>query len=124
LWAWLDDHPSVRAEPALRDWVVQVRRSGLVAGSVPQTRALLEQVLAVLAELPAEGIGLPVFADRILHDPHSLDDGRRLTGVVLQALGCLAGIEPGAGAEARRDLWQRFGVEPRAVVVRARGWAA
>jgi uncharacterized protein (TIGR02679 family) len=115
LWRWLAAHPSVRAEPALDDWVALMRRGGLIAGSVAQTRHLMEQALAVLAVLPADGVSLPVLADRVLHDPHALDDGRRLSGVVLQAAACLTGGVPGEGAAARRELWQRWGVETDAL---------
>ncbi|HEY6794927.1 MAG TPA: TIGR02679 family protein [Kineosporiaceae bacterium] len=123
LWAWLESWPAVLAEPALLDWVALVRRGGLVAGSVARTRQLLEQALAVLSRLPAEGIGLPVLADKVAHDPHALDDGERLSGTVLQALACLTA--PGSvdvlagqlldGTEARRALWRRFGVETDAL---------
>ena len=111
LWDWLETCPSVRAEPALNDWVALIRRGGLIGGSVRATRRLLEQALAVLAALPADGVARPVLADRVLHDPHALDDGRRLGAVVLQAVACLTGGAPGEGAEARRQLWQRWGVE-------------
>jgi len=30
LWTWLDRHPVVAAQPALRDWVAGVRRAGLI----------------------------------------------------------------------------------------------
>jgi len=115
LWSWLGEHPLVAAEPALQDWVDQLHRAGLVAGSVPQTRSLLEQALAVLAALPADGVGLPVLADKVLHDPHALDDARRLTGVVLQALACLTGVALDHGSDGRRRLWQQAGVETDAL---------
>jgi uncharacterized protein (TIGR02679 family) len=114
LWAWLEGHPVVRAEPALQDWVAQLRRAGLIGGSVPTTRALLERALAVLAAIPGEGIGLPVFADRVLHDPHALDEGHRLATTVLQALCCLTGTTPHDAAD-RRAVWQRLGVETDAL---------
>jgi len=98
LWSWLGEHPLVAAEPALQDWVDQLHRAGLVAGSVPQTRSLLEQALAVLAALPADGVGLPVLADK-----------------VLQALACLTGVALDHGSDGRRRLWQQAGVETDAL---------
>lgn len=105
LWAWLES--SVAGEPALLDWVAHLRSTGLVGGSVPRTRELAERALTVLAALPADGIPLPVFADRVLGDPHGLDDGQRLTGVVLRALAFLLDDVPGES----RETWRRMGVE-------------
>ncbi|WP_202806036.1 TIGR02679 family protein [Actinopolymorpha alba] len=110
LWNWLDNHPVVRSEPALRDWVARVRRAGVVEGSVPQTRRLLERALAVLGALPADGLPLPAFAESTCGDEHGLDDGRRLSTLVLHALATLYDEPEPANAEHRRQLWERAGV--------------
>ena len=110
LWDWLAHHPVVAGQPALLDWVESVRRAGLVGGSVQRTRALLDQVLLVLAELPAAGVPLPVLAERTSRDPHALDDGTRCATLVLRALATLYALPPPSDVVERRRLWERAGV--------------
>lgn len=110
LWDWLFAHPVVAAQPALADWAEATRRSGVLGGAVERTRAELDRVLRVVSALPATGEPLPVLADRLLGDPHALDDGSRCSGSVLRALAVLYGIDPPEDAGARRELWQRAGV--------------
>ncbi|TMR42106.1 TIGR02679 family protein [Actinomadura geliboluensis] len=110
LWEWLADHPVVRGEPELAQWVDDVRRQGLVMGSVPTTRSLLERALKVLAALPSDGRPLQAFATDLFGDSHALDDGGRLPGLVLRAQAIRYGIEPPADASERRGLWERSGV--------------
>lgn len=110
LWDWLDGHPQVRAEPGLAPWAAAMRAAGVVGGSVSRTRALFEQALAVLAALPADGRPLPAFADAVAGDPHALDDGTRLSTVVLRALATLRDEPVPADAEQRRAAWDRVGV--------------
>lgn len=110
LWRWLAEHPVVIERAALGAWVTGVRAAGLLGGSVAATRGQLAQALAVVAELPADGLPRPTFAARVLHDPHALDDGRPLAGMVLRAVSCLVGLEVAGGAEARRRLWDAVGV--------------
>ena len=110
LWEWLAHHEVVAAQPALRDWVEQVRRSGVVDGSVELTRELLESALRVLRALPAEGMPLPALAESVLGDPHALDEGTRIGGLVLRALAAIYGLDAPAGSGQRRQLWERAGV--------------
>ncbi|EID52337.1 TIGR02679 family protein [Saccharomonospora xinjiangensis] len=110
LWDWLDTHPEVRRQPALASWAQQVRRAGLVNGSVGQTRDILATVLAVLARLPAEGQPLPAVASEVTGDPHALDDGTRLGNLVLRALATIFGAPMPATAYERRVLWEQAGV--------------
>jgi len=110
LWGWLERHDLVSAEPALRPWVETTRVAGVVGGSVPRTRVLLEEVLAVLAVLPDEGRSLAEVAADRCGDPHALDEGRRLPAYLLRALACRYGTTPPADAEQRRALWERAGV--------------
>jgi uncharacterized protein (TIGR02679 family) len=110
LWSWVGRQPAVTAEPVLRAWAGDVRRAGVIGGSVQATRELLEQALAVLAALPAEGRPLPALAADVVRDPHALDDGRRLSGLVLRALATLYAVPVPEGAQARRALWERAGV--------------
>ena len=108
LWTWLREHPVVRAQPVLAGWVDGVRAVG--SGDLVRTRMDLERALAVLDRLPAGGRPLPAFAEDVLHDPHALDEGTRLGGLVLRALAVLHGTAAPDSAEARRALWERMGV--------------
>ncbi|UQA91936.1 TIGR02679 family protein [Streptomyces halobius] len=111
LWAWLDGHGTVRAQPALADWAAACRAAGLVGGSPERTRALLTDALAVLAALPAQGEPLPAFAARVLKgDSHALDDGTRLSSLVLRALATVHDTDPPQSAADRRALWDRAGI--------------
>jgi uncharacterized protein (TIGR02679 family) len=110
VWAWLAAHPVVRAQPVLATWAHDIKRSGVVGGSVPRTRELLAKALNVLAELPAPGDPLPVLADRVLKDTHALDDDTRLSALVLRALALIYDVPPPVNAQERRALWERAGV--------------
>ncbi|MFG2226340.1 TIGR02679 family protein [Streptomyces sp. NPDC048644] len=111
LWAWLDAHDAVRAQPALADWATSCRATGLVDGSPGRTRALLTDALAVLAALPSHAEPLPVFAARVVRgDSHALDDGTRLSSLVLRALAALHNTDLPQSAADRRALWIRAGV--------------
>ncbi|HEV7652506.1 MAG TPA: TIGR02679 family protein [Actinophytocola sp.] len=110
LWAWLTHHAVVAEQPVLLDWVEVVRRAGLVGGSVARTRSLLEQVLRVLAALPAAGVPLPVLAERTLQDTHALDDGTRCATLVHRALAAIYAVPPPSDVTERRRLWERAGV--------------
>ncbi|MFC5143629.1 TIGR02679 family protein [Streptomyces aureoversilis] len=111
LWAWLAGHDVIRAQPVLADWATACRAAGLVGGSPERTRELLTDALAVLAALPAQGEPLPAFAARILRgDSHALDDGTRLSSVVLRALAAVYGTDTPQAAEDRRRLWACAGI--------------
>jgi len=110
LWAWLEGHPVVGAQPALVDWVAAVRRAGLVDKSVSRTKEELERALRVLAELPAAGVPLPVFADTVLGETHALDEGKRCANLVVKALSVLYDVLPPVDAPERRALWERAGI--------------
>ncbi|GAB3893566.1 hypothetical protein GCM10029964_070550 [Kibdelosporangium lantanae] len=123
LWDWLAHHLVVREQPALLDWVAGVRQTGVVDGSVVRTRQVLDQALRVLAELPATGLPLPVLAERVLRDPHALDDGTRCAKLVLRALAAVYDVPVPIDAAQRRHLWERAGVadDELSVVVLAAG---
>jgi uncharacterized protein (TIGR02679 family) len=110
LWDWVAHHPVVLAQPALADWAAALRRGGLIGGSVPCTRDVVGRALAVLAQLPAAGMPLPVFADTVLGDPHALDEDSRCAGLVLRALALIYDLAPPADAVQRRALWERAGI--------------
>ncbi|MEU1287643.1 TIGR02679 family protein [Kitasatospora sp. NPDC005856] len=111
VWGWLAGHDVVTAQPVLLEWVGHLRTNGLVDGSPERTRGLLTAALTVLAALPADGEPLPVLAARLLDgDSHALDDGTRLSALVLRALAVLYGTAVPEAAEGRRALWSRAGV--------------
>ncbi|MVU82284.1 TIGR02679 family protein [Nocardia sp. ET3-3] len=110
LWEWLFEHEVVRDQPALLEWAEATRRAGVIGGSVERTRAELEQALRVIRELPGAGTPLPVFAETVLGDPHGLDEGQRVQGLVVRALVALYGIDPPTGRAGLRALWERAGL--------------
>lgn len=100
--AGLPGHVAERVD-AERGWQ-RLRASGWTArlAGRPDPEALLAQAVAVLAALPAP----PRRADRrtlVAADPHALDDGTPLAGLVL----ALAGL---AGTRAR-PAWDALGVD-------------
>ena len=109
LWAWLDGHPVLAAQPALESWAAAVRRAG-ISGSVARTQEEVSQALRVIAELPASGVPLPVLSDRVLGDTHALDDGTRLAGLVLRALAAIYDVAIPENAQDRRALWEQAGI--------------
>ncbi|MFI6444585.1 TIGR02679 family protein [Kitasatospora sp. NPDC050543] len=111
LWRWLAGHEVVTAQPVLMEWAGHLRANGLVDGSPDRTRSLLARALTVVAALPADGEPLPLLAARLLDgDSHALDDGTRLSSLVLRALAVLYGTDVPDNAEDRRVLWSRAGV--------------
>lgn len=110
LWTWLEEHPVSTAQPVLAGWVTAVRDGGLIGGSLPRTRDELRKALRVLAALPTSGVPLPVLADKVLHDPHGLDEGTRCGGLVTRALATIYEVPAPKDAQQRRALWERAGV--------------
>ncbi|MGW0316083.1 TIGR02679 family protein [Streptomyces flavidovirens] len=111
LWDWLENHPTVRAQPALLTWTAHCRSTGLIDNSITRTRDLLTSALTVLSALPADGEPLPHLAARLVHgNSHSLDDGTRLSTLTLRALATLYDTGPPETAQQGRALWARAGV--------------
>ncbi|WP_445001134.1 TIGR02679 family protein [Halomonas mongoliensis] len=95
-------------------WLEDLRRGGqlkrLAGGSEGQGRRLLEQALAVLARLPAQGMTLSTLAAECLGDAHALDAGRPVSALVRRALarhwrGGVALANPD-----ERSIWAHAGV--------------
>lgn len=114
-WGDLHMHPALSIHPGLRDWLDRERSTGAAmrAGGGDPFK-LLHDALALLAVLPAEPPQtLARFA--AFHcdgDPHALDRDRPLDAVLRRALAALD-EEPGAdgaGAEARRARYDRWGL--------------
>ncbi|WP_280234517.1 TIGR02679 family protein [Nocardia cyriacigeorgica] len=110
LWAWLAGHEVVSAQPTLAVWAATMRRQGLIGGSVHRTRTELDRALRVLDALPSTGLHLPVFAQRVLDNPHALDEGSRLHGMVIRALAAIYDVDPPADALGLRAIWTLAGI--------------
>lgn len=128
-WVALARHRALDRHPRLAAWLERERATGGAtraasahagaaspvgpAGSAHEPFALLAATLNLLAHLPAEPPQtLPRFAAlRCVGDPHALDRGRPLDVILRRALAHLDGDEePGAGAEARRERYDRWGL--------------
>ncbi|MGI8984895.1 MAG: TIGR02679 family protein, partial [Acidimicrobiales bacterium] len=117
LWAWLARRagsvPLAAGDPdRLLAWVDSVRAAGVPGGDLARHRRRLEAALGVLAALPADGTGLAALATDVLGDPHALDRGRALAGLVLDAVAHTRDRPRPTDAEAARLLWEEVGVAP------------
>lgn len=99
----------------LARWLDSLRRSGALAraaklaGRVPGD--LLEAALRVALALPARGELLAVFAARQAGDPHALDAGTPLGGLLLRAAAAVSGVRDLPDSSAgRRELWRAVGI--------------
>lgn len=111
LWSETRAHPIFLERLELLPWLEELETSGLLhrlGGG--HERELLEEALAVLAVLPAEGSRLAVLANELLGASHGLDPGQPTATLVLRALALLGGELPPANAAERRQLWERWGV--------------
>lgn len=108
-WERLNVHAN-RVHPGLAEWLAKMRRRGTarrVAGD--KMHQVLEQVLTVISQLPAEGLVLQRLAVRI-GSAHDLDWNQPLGGLTLSALAHLRGQQAPTSALGRRQLWAEFGV--------------
>ncbi len=99
----------------LARWLESLRRSGALvraaglAGREPGD--LLETALRVALALPVRGELLAVFAAREAGDPHALDAGTPLGGLLLRAAAAMSGVRELPDSSAgRRALWRAVGV--------------
>ncbi|MCP2342996.1 DUF2399 domain-containing protein [Actinomadura rupiterrae] len=85
-------------------WVARLHAAG---GEAP---FLLDAVCSVVLALPSPGrrADRRVLANTVLHDPHGLDDGSRVTGLVLGLLSALGDVPTG---ERHRRAWNLVGVD-------------
>lgn len=102
-------------EPAwVETWLRDVTRSGLVARSPDESESLLTSAAGCLAALPSAGnsIGRGELAARHggARGAHALDDGHRLTALVLRGIATITGQPYPRTAGERRALWASVGV--------------
>lgn len=114
-WARAAMHPVIGRRPYLLDWLQELETSGQltrVANRADQEPfGLLQRALDTLALLPREPPeGLPSFSVRATGHTHNLDRNRPLDVLLLGALAHLDGSDRPRDAEARRALYDRFGV--------------
>jgi uncharacterized protein (TIGR02679 family) len=115
LWSWLGEEagavglggPGAR----LASWVEDQRAAG-ARGGVQIHRRRLESALEVLRRLPSDGTSLASLANDATGDPHALDYGRTLSGMVLDAIGYAFEYPKAGDAEAARSMWEMAGVVP------------
>lgn len=91
-------------------WLEGLRRDGSLTRIVRAGRPVAE-VLTVLDALPAADEPLPVFAERVLGDTKSLNEGF-VRSLVLRAVAEWHGVGAPSDAEQERALWELVGVVP------------
>lgn len=115
-WVWAAEEaarvPVLAPDDIAGRWVTSLRATGIRGGTETHGRRL-QQTFRVLGRLPAEdGPALASFADDHLGNPHALDRGTAVEGMVLDALALALGQDRPRDAEAARLLWELAGVAP------------
>jgi uncharacterized protein (TIGR02679 family) len=103
-------------QPWLDAWVQDVRRSGVLARATDamaavRTAAAAMARLAAPGDARAAGLSRTELAVAAGGHAHALDDGTTAAALVLRALAAQAGEPVPATTSARRDLWERAGVQ-------------
>lgn len=103
----------VDVRPELAQWRDHLHRTGTVRRLAPadgEAAALIADLAAVLAELPAEPQPVGRFAERVLGSAHALDQGRPLTALLFRAVQVLGDVGEGRGAAWAREVWASVGL--------------
>jgi uncharacterized protein (TIGR02679 family) len=119
LWAWCTEQaegvPLLTCTEGVARWMDLLRQVGVRGGEHGEVayRHRIGQAMAVLRGLPLHTPNsLAAFADDRLADPHALDRGSLVEGLVLDALAIALGQPRPRDAEAVRQLWERVGLVP------------
>jgi uncharacterized protein (TIGR02679 family) len=119
LWSWCAEQaagvPLLSGSEGVARWMDLLRQAGVRGGPDGEVayRHRMRQAMTVLRELPLQApTSLAAFADDRLADPHALDRGSLVEGLVLDALSLALGQPRPRDAEAVRQLWERVGVVP------------
>jgi uncharacterized protein (TIGR02679 family) len=93
-------------------WLAGIRRSGLLSRAADPVQPARQAVTALAEVLPPGAVvtSRTELAARLTGSAHGLDDGTIVAQLVLRALALDAGSGPPGTAGARRDLWERYGV--------------
>lgn len=93
-------------------WLTGIRRSGLLTRAADPAGSARHAVTVLAELLPPHAVvtSRTELAARLTGSAHGLDDGTIVAQLVLRALALDAGSEPPVTASARRDLWERYGV--------------
>ncbi len=116
MWSAARELAAEEERPDLRRWIDALRASGALTRAAQAAHRdpadLLEAALRVALRLPARGELLAVFAARTAGDPHALDAGTPLGGLVLRAAAAITGLlEDPASSPGRRLLWREVGID-------------
>jgi len=115
MWAEARSALAGAGRPELAPWLEGLRSGALAraarAGGRKEAELLSAAVRAAL-RLPSSGQLLTVFAASAAGDPHALDAGAPLGGLVLRAAAALAGrVHVPTSAPERRRLWREVGID-------------
>lgn len=111
LWVWVADQAERLDVPS---WATWLRSLGVPGGDIDRLRARIEAALAVLERVLRDAepdLVLAHLANDVLGDPHALDPGQPVAGLVVEALSRRSGTAAGdRRAEVVRALWASAGV--------------
>lgn len=96
-------------------WIELQRSKGTSHDKLQAQRQLYQQTLTVLERLPANDLGLAVFAADALGDPHALDSTTALGRLSIDAFCALNDLPCDRDADSWRRQWQWAGVLPDGV---------
>jgi uncharacterized protein (TIGR02679 family) len=106
-----------QTEPSwVTGWIADVRRTGLLARDPANAESLLAEAAACLAALPAVARTEPIGRAELAaqhggkRGAHALDDGHRLTALVLRGAAAVTGHPYPRTAAERRAQWAAAGV--------------
>jgi uncharacterized protein (TIGR02679 family) len=96
------------------EWIASSRRSGLLRRSAANNNELVRRAVACIAALPALSGGSPIGRSELAAtragSAHALDDGHRLTALVLRASAAIVGADYPTTVAGRRQLWSLVGI--------------
>jgi uncharacterized protein (TIGR02679 family) len=103
--SWLRQHPVCVARPRIAGWLETAADQGRLQ---PSSQALVERALAIADALPADPPRqrAVLAAEMLDGDPHALDLGRPLHGLLVDLLSAEAGLL----GSPQREVWRTFGV--------------
>lgn len=96
------------------EWIAGSRRAGLLRRSAESGDELVRRAVACISALPAVSGGSPIgrgeLAATRAGGAHALDDGHRLTALVLRAAALIVAADYPTTPAGRRELWSLVGI--------------